>query len=151
MYFFPLPPLNREAMIMRICSRCKKEKTLQEFCLNKNRPLGRSNTCRSCGAISTRRWGENNLDKKRKTAFEWRQRLKEEILKHYGNGKAACVICGHSNIKALSIDHLEGRGKSHRASLGYSHGVGFYLWLRREGFPPGYQTLCMNCQWEKRN
>jgi len=30
-------------------------------------------------------------------------------------------------------------------------GSRFYYWLRRQGYPEGYQTLCMNCQWIKRS
>ena len=28
--------------------------------------------------------------------------------------------------------------------------TGFYLWLKRNNFPEGFQTLCMNCQWLKK-
>ena len=51
--------------------------------------------------------------------------LKIEVLAHYGNGEPKCVRCGFGDIKALSID-------------------------QNQGFPKGYQTLCMNCQFIKK-
>ncbi len=74
-----------------------------------------------------------------------RATLKGEVLTHYGNGKCACVKCGFRNIKALSIDHLEGKGNKHRMRIS-----NFYSWLKRGGYPKGYQTLCMNCQFIKK-
>jgi len=77
--------------------------------------------------------------------------LKIEVLTYYGNGKCACTMCGYDNLAALSIDHINGNGCEHRRTLGnYNAGGRFYSWLKRGGFPTGYQTLCMNCQWVKR-
>ena len=81
-------------------------------------------------------------------------RLRTEVLTHYGKGKCACVICGFDDdIRALSIDHLNGGGTQHRRSLSGTSGFGgkdFCRWLKRNGYPKGYQTLCMNCQFIKR-
>ena len=79
--------------------------------------------------------------------------LKKEVLSYYGHGKCACVMCGYSDIRALSIDHINGGGCQHRKSLVGSHkygGKNFYRWLKMNNFPLGYQTLCMNCQFVKR-
>jgi len=72
--------------------------------------------------------------------------LKINVLTHYGNGKCACVICGFDDLRALSIDHIEGGGNEHRRKVGRQ----IYLWLREQDYPEGYQTLCMNCQFIKR-
>ena len=77
--------------------------------------------------------------------------LKEEVLTHYGNGKCACTQCGFNDIRALSIDHIKGNGDEHRTQIKCKQGgVTFYRWLRKNGYPPEYQTLCMNCQFIKR-
>ena len=77
-------------------------------------------------------------------------RVKEEVLTHYGFGKCACIRCGFDDIRALSIDHIEGGG-SRRDEKGQSiGGTNLYYRLRRENYPPGYITLCMNCQFIKR-
>ena len=80
-----------------------------------------------------------------------RWETKIEVLTHYGGGKCACILCGFSNVKALSIDHIDGNGRGHRRQVGIRGGFHFYRWLKRNGYPDGYQTLCMNCQFVKRN
>jgi len=70
------------------------------------------------------------------------------VLTHYGkDGKCVCVKCGFSDIRALSIDHVNGGGRAHIRSIN-AH---IYAWLIRNKFPEGFQTLCMNCQWIKRH
>ena len=83
--------------------------------------------------------------KARKLTYKQRYYLKYKIqvLTYYGGGKLACVHCGFSDIRALSIDHIAGEG--HRDRRG-----NLYCRLIRQNFPPGYQTLCMNCQLIKR-
>ena len=76
--------------------------------------------------------------------------LKEEVLTYYGGGKLACVKCSFDNIKALSIDHINGGGNQHRKKTKMSSSYGFYGWLKSYNYPEGYQTLCMNCQIIKR-
>ena len=79
----------------------------------------------------------------------YRQRIKETVLTHYGNGYCACVLCGFGDLRALSIDHMDGRGAEHRRRVANGGGA-FYNWLIKNEFPEGYQTLCMNCQWIKK-
>jgi len=54
-----------------------------------------------------------------------------------------CACCGEWRLEFLTLDHIDGGGNQHRKS-GMT-GRKFYLWLKREGFPPGYRVLCMNC------
>ena len=75
--------------------------------------------------------------------------LKIEVLTHYGNGKCACVRCGESRIACLSIDHIGGGGNKQRIGK-LRASTTFYRWLKTEGYPEGYQTLCMNDQFVKR-
>jgi hypothetical protein len=76
--------------------------------------------------------------------------IRQEVLTHYGDGKCACVKCGYdNNIAALSIDHIKGNGAEHRREIGVIES-NFCNWLKRHGFPEGYQTLCMNCQFIKK-
>jgi len=86
----------------------------------------------------------NQRDKQRMR----RLNIKSSVLTHYGNGKCACVDCGFGDIRALSIDHIDGSGAKHRKSIGRG-GLSFYQWLVDNKFPEGYQTLCMNCQFIK--
>jgi len=82
--------------------------------------------------------------------ISYRAGKRDIVLKYYGNGKAACIICGESRLACLSIDHIYGGGSKHRKVLGIRCSASFYRWLIKQGLPPGYQTLCMNCQFIKR-
>jgi len=76
-----------------------------------------------------------------------RLKAKIDVLTHYGNGELACVKCGFDDIRALSIDHINGGGKKHRREIRENN---MYVWLCDHNYPEGFQTLCMNCQWIKR-
>ncbi len=84
----------------------------------------------------------------RKAMRKYRIKLRIEILTHYGNGKLACRVCNENNIHCLSLDHINGGGTEHRKQIGGA--VKLYPLLKRQGYPRGYQTLCMNCQWKKK-
>ena len=88
-------------------------------------------------------------DKVRFTLRRYRMKVKLNTLTHYGGGICACVKCGFSDIRALSIDHIDGNGAQHRREINQMSGD-FYGWLKRNSYPDGYQTLCMNCQFIKR-
>lgn len=80
-----------------------------------------------------------------------RRELKKEVLTHYGNGILACIKCGYDkSIYALSIDHINGNGNEHRRNNKEITGDHVYQWLKKNNYPEGYQTLCMNCQYIKR-
>lgn len=69
---------------------------------------------------------------------------REQVFEAYGGYKCAC--CGETEPMFLSIDHIDNNGAEERRSGLYAgSGIGFYQWLRKSGFPPGYQVLCMNC------
>ena len=80
---------------------------------------------------------------------ENRKSFKIEVLTHYGGGICACVECGENRNACLTIDHIEGSGRKHRKAI-KAEGHGFYMWLKKNGFPGEFRTLCMNCQWVKR-
>ena len=70
----------------------------------------------------------------------YRQRIRSEVLTAYG-GRCAC--CGESEHRFLAIDHVNGGGTKHRKILG--GGTMLYRWLKKQGFPVGFQLLCHNC------
>lgn len=72
------------------------------------------------------------------------KQLKAATVARYG-GRCAC--CGETELDFLSIDHINGGGKKHMAKIGF--GSGFYYWLKRNGYPSGYQVLCFNCNHAK--
>lgn len=78
--------------------------------------------------------------KNEKRLLKWA--LKIKVLTYYGNGKLACVRCGFNDVRALSLDHINGDGKAHRASVK----MPMYAWVERNNYPSMFQTLCYNCQ-----
>lgn len=119
-----------------------------------------------------RDWREANREAAREQSREWRNRklangspeevaairkaelektkraqaiCRAQVFEAYGGYKCNC--CGETEPMFLSIDHIDNNGAEERRSGLYSgSGYGFYRWLRKSGFPPGYQVLCMNCQ-----
>lgn len=74
---------------------------------------------------------------------EYYLRIKKEVMNSYGG--QLCSICGFCDIRALTIDHVFGGGRKHRNNTTKRGGYGFYLWLRKNGYPEGYRVLCANC------
>jgi hypothetical protein len=74
-----------------------------------------------------------------------RARLKQQVLKYYGE---ACACCGAT--ENLVIDHISGggSGKRHRQEIGPGPEP-IHAWLIRNNFPPGFQTLCAPCNQSK--
>ena len=71
----------------------------------------------------------------------WKHKLRADTIEHYG-GKCAC--CGESEPSFLTIDHINGNGNAHRKEIGRGS-VLMYKWLKKNGWPEGYQVLCWNC------
>lgn len=75
---------------------------------------------------------------------------KIRVFEHYGNGVAACVCCGVSEMEFLTLDHIAADGADHRKVLrktqgGNGTGWFIYKWLIDNNYPEGYQVLCFNC------
>lgn len=136
------------------------KKPVDGFYSAPSRGDGRDSYCKQCRSAYKRKWEHDNHEKYRQRRKQYRKRVGEcdrarncrakvEVLTYYGNGKLACIQCGETNINCLSIDHIDGGGAEHRRRISGSGGVRFYKWLKARDYPKGYQTLCMNCQWDK--
>lgn len=98
-----------------------------------------------------KKWRDKNKIKLWKDQKERNIVIKKEVLTHYGNGELKCVQCGENRLGCLTIDHINGGGNKHRIKVCKSHGsTAFYRWLKKESYPLGFQTLCMNCQFLKK-
>jgi hypothetical protein len=90
-----------------------------------------------------RRWNAAHPEQRKAAGKKERDSLRLQVLVAYG-GRCAC--CGESRAALLAIDHVGGlppEGRSHAGPYL------FYRWLRRNGFPPGFQVLCFNCNHAK--
>jgi hypothetical protein len=101
-----------------------------------------------------REWVRNNKERRsvaqRIAARKRNQFLREVVISHYGNGLVKCVLCDEKRFPALTIDHINGGGTKERKST-KRIGSTFYKWLIDNGFPNGYRTLCMSCQFVERD
>lgn len=76
-----------------------------------------------------------------------RAKARQAVFDHYGH---ACACCGSAD--RLTIDHINGDGRQHREDLFGRNQCGsmvMYLWLIRNGFPDGFQALCLPCNTSK--
>lgn len=71
-------------------------------------------------------------------------------MSHYSFGKNACACCGITGLVFLTIDHIKGDGAKHRREETHKGGIMFYIWLRKNKYPEGFQVLCHNCNQAKR-
>jgi hypothetical protein len=65
-----------------------------------------------------------------------------QVFGHYGWRRACCGL-----RDALSVDHVNGGSSAHREELfgEMPEGYDMYRWLRDNGFPEGFQILCLSC------
>jgi hypothetical protein len=85
---------------------------------------------------------------KKYSYYNWREKLRSTVFGHYSNGSFKCACCGESEQDFLVIDHINGKGNEHRrATFGKINAGGktMHRWLVKQGFPPGFQLLCANC------
>ena len=94
-----------------------------------------------------------NPDESRAATNKHQRKVKLETFIHYsGTDPPQCANPfgehkePYTNILALSLDLIVGgHGRS-----GLPTGVGLWHKLKKEGYPKGWQVLCMNCQYIKR-
>ena len=80
-------------------------------------------------------------DKCRQSQHKHGQKIKLAALMAYGG--ATCTCCGESNVKFLTIDHINGCSPTERKKQG--RGTPLYQWLKKQAYPLGFQVLCYNC------
>lgn len=88
-----------------------------------------------------RRWWKNHPDKPKPNRTK---QYHLECLFHYGGNPPKCVCCGENHVEFLTIDHIAGNGTKERKQH-----KNFIHWLKKMGFPEGYQVLCSNCNMAK--
>lgn len=93
------------------------------------------------------RWNEDNKQR----ISQWHKKhglmVKTSVMAVYCYGDPKCECCGEKEVKFLCMDHIDGDGAEHRKKMGRRDWGGrqLYYWLIKNGFPPGFQVLCFNC------
>ena len=94
---------------------------------------------------------QHNKGEINKRAKMQRQLVRIEVLSHYADGSPKCAVCNECDDVVLCIDHIAGSGNQHRKLLGGLFGHRFYVWLKTNGYPEGFQVLCYNCNQRKKH
>lgn len=127
----------------KLCTVCGEYKAIDQFYAEKRAVSGLRSDCIDC--MNTRRqkaYIERFSEQEKSRAEENRRKRKEQISQAYG-GQCAC--CAITDIRLLSVDHIDGKGRQHRQELNIQGGSAFYDWVKRENFPDKLQVLCHNC------
>lgn len=161
------------------CYRCKNvfPKTLEFFCPDKTKVKngGFTSDCKDCRTEARKTLYDPKKRQKQKErnslglcmhcieplapgsknfclkhiqrAKDLRQNLRRDIYEHYGN---KCACCGESDVRFLSIDHVNNNGaEERRQSRSRFTGVGICRHIQRNNYPTDYQLLCFNCNFAK--
>jgi hypothetical protein len=101
-------------------------------------------------------WNKNNPERHSKNQKKMQTKVKSDVFTHYSstNPPQCANPYGehekpYTNLITLSLDLIKG-GHGRRDDLA-SGGTSLYCQLRKDGYPEGWQVLCMNCQYIKRD
>jgi len=107
---------------MKICNKCKENKSLDAFYKNKVKPQGVSNNCKDCQKAY-------NVTHYEKTKGRWKEsrsasraalrKKNQEFLFEYFSTHP-CVDCGNSDFRVLEFDHLRDKEAAIAALIGGS-------------------------------
>lgn len=114
------------------CRECLKEKNRKHYWANREKRSSRAKVLR-----------EQNREEHYAKKKSYYRKTRETVILHYG-GKCAC--CGESDIRFLAFDHINNDGAKHRREIGRTT---ISYWLRKNGYPKGFQVLCHNCNMAK--
>jgi hypothetical protein len=95
-----------------------------------------------------RTWYHRHRDEQIVKMRRYRQSVKDRCFEAYGG--YVCTCCKETEKTFLCLDHINNDGHKHRKEIGFRGGIGIYLWLIQNNFPPGFQVLCFNCNQSKR-
>ncbi len=94
--------------------------------------------------IAMRRYRRENPGKHAIQSREAKRKLRRSIFSVYGT---VCVICGFSDQRALTLDHILNNGAEERKTLGER---GVYRRALEPQYRHEYRILCMNRQFIQR-
>ena len=100
---------------------------------------------RASKAANMRKYRLENPVKHAVQSVEAKRRLRARLYVIYGE---RCVLCGFTDKRALTLDHVLKNGASERKQLGER---GVYRRALNPEFFNEYRILCMNCQFIARH
>lgn len=145
---------NRNASISNEQKRQYKKSQIDrwrasEMCINCGRERNvdgrvQCGKCLEAGRSYIERVGK---EARRETQRRRTLKIKIDCFNQYGG--CICACCRESIMDFLTLDHIDRNGAEERKCLKKQGiavvGTNFYRYLRRSGYPNGYQVLCYNC------
>lgn len=146
---------------MKKCGRCGSMKALSEFGISSktDKPMAYCKPCYVLARATHQRWLERNPGEAARRTAKWRSENREQALQaqrdsnrklkdaaYVAYGGYECKCCGETMEAFLSLDHVNNDGNEHRKIMDRRK---LYKWLMRQGYPDGFQVLCMNCNFGK--
>jgi hypothetical protein len=107
---------------------------LRGLCMDCGRPREASGSASYCSPCRTRRAAANN---------EHSRATRLSAVYHYSGQNPRCACCGEAGLAFLTLDHVNNDGAEHRRR--HKGHQGTYRQLKADGYPPGIQVLCYNC------
>ncbi len=101
--------------------------------------------CQTCRDRRKQLWKERHAERLKPKRKQLHQQLRLEVFAAYGG--AVCVCCGETHVEFLSINHINNDGADHRKQMWkkIKTGGNIYGYLKARSFPPGFNVMCMNC------
>lgn len=85
-------------------------------------------------------WRRSSPVKFKASLVRYRRKLRQDVIDKYGG---ECVCCGETQFEFLTMDHIDGRGVTHK------HRADPGSWYREMRDRPAdstkYRILCWNC------
>lgn len=129
---------------LRRCGSCRKKRS-KWFKTRRDRKIAKG-ICRGC--LSKPVVKGFTYCQKCKDAFKtYRTKLRDEVFAAYGGPRCQC--CKENRVECLQVDHVNNDGAAHRRQIGRT-AQALYIWLKRNGYPAGFQILCASCNQIKR-
>lgn len=122
----------------KLCDDCRAKA--------RNRGKARTQEQRDRNNEWRRNWVAGKPMYYRKIGQKAHHKLRMEVFEHYG---MKCACCGLHDWRFLTIDHVNNDGNEHRRAEKIGTGMDSYRWLRKNGYPEGFQLLCYNCNCAK--
>ena len=124
------------------CNLCGIVKDVSDFSIKSGKRyiVGHCKRCAVDRSLACHRRKQNQYRAKQK---EYQQSLKRAAFMAYGG--CWCNCCGEAGFQFLTLDHVNNDGAAHKQAAEISSGSTMYRWLKKHGYPSGFQVLCYNC------
>ena len=133
---------DETARRQRKCGKCGTTKSIEDFPIEQGY---RKYTCTPCwrlrNSTKSRAYYANNREATLVRCRASHVAAFQKVLNHYGT---ECACCGEVEPLFLTVDHMLNDGNKHRKEDPAGR-TNIYRWLIRNGFPSGFQILCINC------